>query len=92
MFSFNINMIELSLDELTLITENRSIRGYENKSEKDLINALSEPKPDIKIDKKKLEDIRKDFNKLRPAFSKKEIGIEKLFMILKTSDIFPHQK
>ena len=38
-----------------------------------MIKALSEPKPKIKIDKKKLEEIRKDFNKLRHMFSKKEI-------------------
>ena len=42
---FNINMINLSLDELRLIAQNRNIRDYENKSEKDLIKALSEPKP-----------------------------------------------
>ena len=72
-----INMINLSLDELRLIAENRNIRDYENKSKKDLIKAISEPKskPQIKIriNKKKLEEIKKDFNKLRYKFSKKEI-------------------
>ena len=38
-----------------------------------MIKALSEPKPKIKINKKKLEEIRKDFNKLRNKFSKKEV-------------------
>ena len=66
-------MINLSLDELRLIAQNRNIRDYENKSEKDLIKALSKPKPKIKTDKKKLEEIRKDFNKLRHVFSKKEV-------------------
>ena len=66
----NINMINLSLDELRLIAQNRD---YENKSEKGLIKGLSEPKPKINIDKKKLEKIRKDFNELRHKFSKKEI-------------------
>ena len=66
-------MINLSLDELRLIAENRNIRDYENKSKKDLIKALSKPKPKIKFDKKKLEEIRKDFNELRHKFSKKEI-------------------
>ena len=61
-FSFNINMINLSLDELKLIAESKNIRDYENKSEKDLIKALSEPKPKIRINKKKLEEIGKDFN------------------------------
>ena len=68
-------MINLSLDELRLIAQNRNTRDYENKSEKDLIKALSEPKPKIKIDKKKLEEIRKDFHELRLKFSKK--GIDK---------------
>ena len=65
--------MNLSLDELRLIAQNRNIRDYENKSEKDLIKALSEPKPKIKIDKKKLEEIKKGFNELRHKFSKKEI-------------------
>ena len=66
-------MINQSLDELKLVARNRNIRDYENKSEKDLIKALSKPKPKIKIDKKKLEEIRKDFNKLMHTFSKKEL-------------------
>ena len=66
-------MINLSLDELRLLAQNRNIRNYENKSEKDLTKALSEPKPKIRINKKKLEEIRKDFNELRHKFSKKEI-------------------
>ena len=66
-------MINLSLDELKLLAKSRNLRDYENKSEKDLIKALSEPKPKIRINKKKLEEIRKDFNELRHKFSKKEI-------------------
>ena len=66
-------MINLSQDELKVIAESRNISYYENKSEKDLIKALSEPKPKIRINKKKLEEIRKDFNELRHKFSKKEI-------------------
>ena len=38
-----------------------------------MIKALSEPKPKSRINKKKLEEIRKDFNKLRHKFSKKEV-------------------
>ena len=63
-------MINISLDELKLVAESRNIRDYKNKSKKDLI---SEPKPKIKIDKKKLEEIRKDFCELRHKFSKKKI-------------------
>ena len=65
-------MLNLWLDELRLITQNRNIRDYENKSEKDLIKALSKPKPKIRINKKKLE-IRKDFCELRHKLSKKEV-------------------
>ena len=61
-------MINLSVDELRLIAQNRNIRDYENKSES-LIKELSKLKPKIKIDKKKLEEIRKDFNELRHKFS-----------------------
>ena len=57
-----------------------------------MIKPLSEPKPKIRINKKKLEEIKKDFNELRHKFSRKEIGIEKIFMIIKTTDIFQHQK
>ena len=77
-------MLNLWLDELRLITQNRNIRDYENKSEKDLIKALSEPKPKIRINKKKLEEIRKDFNELRHKFSKKEIDkYRKAFYVIK---------
>ena len=64
-------MINLLLDELKLVAESGNIRDYKNKSKKDLIKVLSEPKPKIRINKKKLEEIRKDFNQLRNKFSKK---------------------
>ena len=44
----NVNLINLLLDELRLITQNRNIREFENKSKKDLIKALNEPKPKIR--------------------------------------------
>ena len=86
-------MLNLSLDELKLIAESRNRRDYENKSKKDLIKVLSEPKPKIGISKKKLEEIRKDFNKLRHKFSKAEIDeYRKRFYDIKTTDIFqPHK-
>ena len=40
-------MINLSFDELRLITQARNISGYENNSEEDLIKALSEPKSEL---------------------------------------------
>ena len=51
----------------------------------------SEPKPEIRVNKRKLKKLRKDFDELRHKFSKKEIGTEKLFMLLKTKDIFLNQ-
>ena len=50
-------MINLSLAELRLIAQNRNIRDYENKFEKDLIKILREPKPKIRINKNKFEEI-----------------------------------
>ena len=61
-------MINLTIDELKLVAKNKNIKDYENKSKKDLIKVLSEPKPKIGINKKKLEEIRKDFYKLRQVF------------------------
>ena len=68
-------MINLSLNESKLIAQFRNMSDYENKSEEDLIKALSKPKPKKKkkgINKQKLEEFRKDFYKLRHKFSKKE--------------------
>ena len=67
-------MINLSLDELRLIAQNRNISDYENKSEEDLIKELIQPKPKIRINRKNLEEIRKDFNELRHKFYKKEVN------------------
>ena len=58
-------MMNLSLNELKLIAQSRNISDYKNKSEKDLIKALSEPRPKIRINNKKLEELRKDFDELR---------------------------
>ena len=65
-------MINLSLNESKLIAQFRNMSDYENKSEEDLIKALSKPKPKLGIYSKKLEEIRNDFYKLRNTFSKKE--------------------
>ena len=53
---------------IKLIAQIRNISDYENKSEKDLIKTLSEPKLKIRINKKKLEEIKKDFYKLKHRF------------------------
>ena len=65
-------MINLSLNELKLIVKNRNISEYENKAEKELVKALNKPKPKpkpkIRIDKKRLDEIRKDLFELRKIF------------------------
>ena len=64
----NIRMENLWIDELKLTAEHRNISDYENKSKEDLIKAFSKPKPKLGINKKKLEEIRKYFYKLRQVF------------------------
>ena len=63
-------MLNLSLDEMKLVAKNRGVKDYEKKSEDDLIKILSEPKTKTSLSKKKIRDIRKDFNKSRYRFSK----------------------
>ena len=66
-------MLNLSLNELKLVAKSRGIKDFENKSEDDLIKILSEPKTKTSLSKKKIRDIRKDFNKSRYKFSKSKI-------------------
>ena len=54
-------MINLSLDELRLIAQNRNIRDYQKKFENDLIKTLSEPKPKIRINKNGVRRNQKRF-------------------------------
>ena len=86
-------MTSLALNELKLIAQYRNISDYQNKSKEDLIKALSKPKPKPKtgINKKKLEEIRKDFYKLRHKFSKKESNKYVSFFFFFTG-IFLNQK
>ena len=86
----NIRIINLSLEELRLIAQIRNISDYENKSKEDLIKALSEPKPKTKIgiNKKKLEEIRKDFYKLRHLSESEIEEIRKKFNELEKSSMF----
>ena len=65
-------MINLSLHEIKLIAKSRSIKDYRNKSENDLIQILSEPKPKINLSKKKIKEIKKDFS---------ESSLEEVFII-----------
>ena len=70
-------MLNLSLNELTLVTKVRGIKGYKIMSKEILLSALSESEsvgsatPLIKnsFDDERLKKIRKDFNELRDRFS-----------------------
>ena len=76
--------LNLSLNELRLITEHRNISDYENKSAKDLIKGLRGSRPRIGINKNKLEEIKEDFYNLRHKFSKKDADkYRKLFYDIK---------
>ena len=63
-------IINLSLNELNLITKSRNIKDYKNKFENDLIKIPSKPKLKINLSKKKIKEIKKDFSELRYGFSK----------------------
>ena len=58
---------------MKLVAKSRGIKDYENKSKDDLIKILSEPKTKTSLSKKKIKDIRKDFNKSRCKFSQPKI-------------------
>ena len=74
-------MMILSQDKLRVIAKKRGIKDYENTSEDNLIKILSKPKTKINFSKKRIEDIRKDFNKSRYIFSRLKIKqIRKIFM------------
>ena len=76
-------MINLSFDELRLITQIRNISNYENKSKEDLIKALSEPKQETpKLETKPKPETRKpETPKIRVKANKKKL--RKLFDELK---------
>ena len=92
-FSPSIRMINLSLNELKLIAKSRNLKDYKNKSENDLIKILSEPKPKINLSKKKIKEIKKDFNELKYGFSKSKINeFRRSVYKIKNQKIFPHKK
>ena len=81
--------LNLSLNDLRLIAEDRYISLYENKSANDLIKALRGSRPRLGIKKNKLKEIKEDFYNLRHKFSKKDADKYRDFlMILKIIDIF----
>ena len=64
--------LNLSLNELKLIAENRNASDYENKSAKDLIKAHRGSRLRLGIKKDKLKEAKEDFYNLRHKFSKKD--------------------
>ena len=54
----NIRVINISLNELKLIAQNKNISDYENKSKKELVKALSKRKPKQKPKLKPKPEIR----------------------------------
>ena len=76
--------LHLSLNELRLIAEHRSISEYENKFAKDLIKALRRSRPRFRIKQNELKEIKEDFYNLRHKFSKKDAdNYRKLFYDIK---------
>ena len=67
-------MINLSLNKLKLTAESRSIKDYKNTSKEYLTKILSESKPKINLFKKKIKEIKKDFNKLEHGFFKSKMN------------------
>ena len=67
-------MIDLSLNKLKLTAKSRSIKDYKNTSKEYLTKILSESKPKINLFKKKIKEIKKDFNKLEHGFFKSKMN------------------
>ena len=80
-------MVNLSLNELKLISKFRGIKGYESMSEDKLLSALNaseslkesennfaDTKTKINFSKSRIEEIRKKFIELRHEFSKSKIN------------------
>ena len=66
--SHNLSMLNLSLNELKLVTQSRGIKGYKSLSKERLLCALSKSKSvESKniIDDERLKKTRNDVNELR---------------------------
>ena len=69
-------MINLSFEQLRIITQIRNVSDYENKSKEDLIKALSETKPEtLKPETPKSETPKSE--KQKPEKTKPEIRVNK---------------
>ena len=101
LFFHNINLSELSLDDLKLFAESlslddlkpiaksRGIKGYKSMSKERLLSSLIKPK----IDNERLKNIIEDLNKLRHKFSKLKIKeIRENIYETESNKIFQHKK
>ena len=69
-------MLNLSLNELKLITKSTGIRDYKSMSKEGLLSALSESElleSEKNLDNVKIKKIREGFNKLKHRFLKPKI-------------------
>ena len=72
-FVHNVNMENLTFDELKTIAKMRRMKGYKSMSKERLINSINKSKPvkEKNFDGARIENIRKDFNELRDFLSQK---------------------
>ena len=72
-FVHNVNMENLTFDELKTIAKMRRMKGYKSMSKERLINSINKSKPvkEKNFDGARIENIRKDFNQLRDFLSQK---------------------
>ena len=69
--------INLKLDDLKVIAKNRGIRGYKRMSEERSISSINESRPvkEKNFDGARIEQIKKEFNKLRNRLSNPKIKV-----------------
>ena len=72
-FVHNVNMENLTFDELKTIAKMRRMKGHKSMSKERLINSINKSKPvkEKNFDGARIENIRKDFNQLRDFLSQK---------------------
>ena len=74
--SHNISILNLSLNELKIVSKSRGSKGHKSISKERLLSALSESESvesKNSFDDKRLKKIRKDFYELRYRFSKPQM-------------------
>ena len=69
--------INLKLDDLKAIAKNRGIRGYKRMSEERSISSINESRPvkEKNFDGARIEQIKKELNKLRNRLSNPKIKV-----------------